>query len=454
MNRAGVLVSVLASIAACGNTGSGDTPSQGGSSGGGTAGTLTTGGTAGASGFGGATPTGGAAPTGGSAGSPSTGGVSGSGGSPSTSGSSAGGTAGASAGNGGQLSGAGGGEPGGAGAGVGGATAGMSGGPSGGTSGAGGSSAGRGGLGGRGGSGASGAAGTGGGSSPSCAGKAWTTADPTVAGPFQVTAEKNVGPLAGYLPDPIYGDVQQRFNVYRPTNLATSGYCHPILVWANGHGDNPEQHPPECIIDSGANRWCGTYPVLINQLASHGFVVVASLSTTTSRGEPLPTIVGLNWLLEQAETPASPYYHHLDTARIGALGHSEGGLSTTKAAADPRISTIATVSGAGSGGPTGLRGPALFICGGQDTVVTCASVGTSYRTVTNQPAMLMNNESADHGSWLYQNGAKGPDIFALTAWFRVQLMNDTANRDYFYGANCKLCTDSRLTVERNTLLSQ
>jgi hypothetical protein len=312
----------------------------------------------------------------------------------------------------------------------------MSGGPSGGSSGAG------------------GADGAGGGSSPSCTGKAWSTADPTVAGPFQVTADKNVGPLAGYLPDPIYGDVQQRFNVYRPTNLANSGYCHPILVWANGHGDNPEQHPPECIVDSAANRWCGTYPVLINQLASHGFVVVSSLSTTTSRGDPLPTIVGLNWLLEQSENPTSPYYHHLDTVRIGALGHSEGGLSTTKAAADPRIMTIATVSGAGSGGPTGLRGPALFICGGQDTVVSCDSVATSYRTVTNQPAMLMNNESADHGSWLYQNGAKGPDIFALTAWFRVQLMNDTANRDYFYGASCRLCTDNRLTVERNSLLSQ
>lgn len=296
-----------------------------------------------------------------------------------------------------------------------------------------------------------GGSGTDGGPPNNCVGQAWPTADPKTAGPFQVTADKDVGPLAGYLPDPIYGDVQQRFNVYRPSNLDSSGYCHPILVWANGHGDNPEQHPPECVVDSATNRWCGTYPVLIEQLASHGFVVIASLSTTTSRGDPLPTIIGLDWLLDQAEDPTSPYYHHLDTSRIGALGHSEGGLSTTKAAADPRISVIGTVSGAAA--PTGLSGPALFICGGQDTVVSCDNVAGSYESVTDQEAMLMNNLSADHGSWLYQNGAQGPDIFALTAWFRVHLMDDTANRQFFYGDGCTLCTDNRVTVTRNSLMT-
>jgi len=57
--------------------------------------------------------------------------------------------------------------------------------------------------------------------------------------------------------------------------------------------DDVQQNPPECIVEPTTNTWCGTYPGLINQLASHGFVVIASLSTTTSRGEPLPTIVGL-----------------------------------------------------------------------------------------------------------------------------------------------------------------
>jgi len=297
-----------------------------------------------------------------------------------------------------------------------------------------------------------GATGVDAGSVSSCVGKAWPTADPTVAGPFTVAADKNVGPLAGYTPDPIYGDTQQRFNVYRPSNLATSGYCHPILVWANGHGDNPEQNPPLCVVNSSTNQWCGTYPVIINQLASQGFVVIASLSTTTSRGNPLPTIVGLNWLLAQAEDSTSPYYHHLDTDHIGALGHSEGGMSTCMAAADPRIIAMGTISGTST--ITSLHGPALFICGGKDTTVPCDGVMATYNTVTDQPAMFMDNLSADHGGWEYQNGAKGPDIFAMTAWFRVHLMDDTANRKYFFGTGCTLCTDSRVTVTQNSLMTQ
>jgi hypothetical protein len=299
-----------------------------------------------------------------------------------------------------------------------------------------------------GGAGGGGGVGAGGAPGSSCVGAAWPTADPTIAGPFEVVADKNVGPAAGTVPDPVYGDMQQHFNVYRPKDLAQGGYCHPILVWANGHTDNPEPNPPSCV----SSKYCGSYLMLMNQLASHGFVVIASLSTITSQGNPLPTIVGLDWLLKQAEDSTSPYYHHLDTAHIGALGHSEGGLSTSKAASDPRIVASATVSGSAIN--AGIHGPSLWFCGEKDTVVSCDSVMKTYAAITTQPAMFVNNLSADHGGWLYQNGAKGPDIFGLTAWFRVQLMNDTANRKLFYGANCGLCTDNRVEVMRNSFLMQ
>jgi hypothetical protein len=85
--------------------------------------------------------------------------------------------------------------------------------------------------------------------------------------------------------------------------------------------------------------------------------------------------------------------------------------------------------------------------------VSCDSVTKTYASITTQPAMLINNLAADHGGWLYQNGIKGPDIFGLTAWFRVHLMGDTANRKLFYGANCTFCTDSRVQVMRNSLFS-
>jgi hypothetical protein len=280
-------------------------------------------------------------------------------------------------------------------------------------------------------------------------GKAWPTANPTAAGPFQVAADKMVGPLAGYTPDPIYGDQQQRFNVYRPKDLATSGYCHPILVWANGHTDNPEQNPPLCVTDSGANKWCGQYLPMMNHLASHGFVVIASLSTTTSKGDPLPTIAGLDWILQQSEISTSPYYHRLDTANIGQLGHSEGAMSTCMVASEPRYKALAAICGTRT--LSGVHTPMLFFCGGKDTVVSCDGVRDVFRTVTNQPAFFIDELNSDHGSWVYQ-GAKGVSLSMAAAWFRAHLMGDTASRKYFYGPSCTFCTDNRVKVEQNSLM--
>jgi len=443
MARPVLLLGLLISAVACESSSNGDGTStsggappgtggaaaSGGSSGGvaakgGTAGSATNGGTtsgaaSGGAGLGGASTTGGAAPTGGT----SAGGMSG------------GGNAGAGAVSGGPNAGTGGGNAGGAGAGgqngVGGAGAS-------GQSGVAGQSGGQGG----------GAAG-GGGATSSCVGKAWPTGDPTKAGPFQVMADKNVGPLAGVVPDPIYGDKQQRFNVYHPTNLAGTGYCHPILIWANGYKDNPEQNPPDCVVDSGANRWCGQYSPMLNHLASHGFVVVASLSTATAEGDPLPTIAGLDWILEQAEDSTSPYYHHLDTANIGQLGHSYGAMSTCMSASEPRYKALAAICGTRP--LTGVHTPMLFFCGGKDTTVDCSGVLDTFHTVTDQPAFFLEEKNSDHGSWVYQ-GAGGVSLSAAAAWFRVHLMNDTANRKYFYGSGCSFCTDSRATVEQNSLM--
>lgn len=143
-------------------------------------------------------------------------------------------------------------------------------------------------------------------------------------------------------------------------------------------------------------------------------------------------------------------FHHLDAARIGALGHSEGGASTSIAAADTRLRAIATISGARA--LNGLHGPALFICGQQDTVVPCDGIANTFRTVTDQPAVFLNNLAADHGSWLGQNASQGPTFFALTAWFRLHLMDDQVNGRFFFGPECALCTDDRVTIERTALI--
>jgi len=282
----------------------------------------------------------------------------------------------------------------------------------------------------------------------SCTGNPWPTGgNPMVAGPFQVTVEKNVGPLAGAIPDPVYGNTQQRFNVYRPADLTQGGYCHPIILWGNGHTDNPEPNPPACL----AANFCGDYRVIINQLASQGFVVVASLSTIVSQPDPatglLPQLVGMNWIMQQNDDPTSPYYHHLDTAHIGAAGHSEGGFATSTIGSDPHIQAIATMAGATA--MPRLHEPALFLCGGQDTVVPCSNIQTAFNAVTSTPVMLEESPTASHGSWI--GSIRDPYQVAVTAWMRVHLMGDTALRGMFYGATCQLCQSTLVSVQRKNM---
>jgi len=239
-------------------------------------------------------------------------------------------------------------------------------------------------------------------------------------GPFAVTTETNIGPAAG-IPDPKYNNTVPHFNLYRPTDLS-QGYCHPIVTWGNGTGDQPK-----------------TYEVLIKQLASHGFVVVASLSSQTAQGTPLPQIAGVDWMIQQNSDPTSALYHHLDTAHIGATGHSQGGAATTMAGADPRITAIAPI--AGSRANITLHGPAALLCGGMDTTVPCSSVKSAFDSINDVPVMLGDDLGDTHGSWI--GSIKNPYMVAVTGWMRVHLMGDTSNRNLFYGASCKLCTDTQ-----------
>jgi hypothetical protein len=271
--------------------------------------------------------------------------------------------------------------------------------------------------------------------------KSWGTVDPSVAGPFEVVVEKNVGPAAG-VADAKWNNEIPHFNVYRPKDMS-QGYCHPVITWGNGTGDQPEPNPPLCL----SENYCGSYKVLINQLASHGFVVVASLSSQTAQGTPLPQVVGVDWMIQENENPASALYHHLDTTHIGATGHSQGGAATTMAGADPRIVAIAPLCG--SRANITLHGPAILICGGADTTVPCSSVQTAFDSITTVPVMQAELAGMTHGSWI--GSIKDPAMVGVTGWMRAHLMNDATARAMFYGPSCKVCSDSKWKIQRKMM---
>jgi hypothetical protein len=99
-----------------------------------------------------------------------------------------------------------------------------------------------------------------------------------------------------------------------------------------------------------------------------------------------------------------------------------------------------------------LHGPAMFFCGGQDTLVGCSGAQNALTAVTTLPAMFAEYVSADHGSWMSFMGSKpSPVETAITAWMRVHLMGDDSLRSWFYGASCKLCTDSAWIITQKNM---
>ena len=263
-----------------------------------------------------------------------------------------------------------------------------------------------------------------------CAMGTWPAADPSANGPFKTTIENPVGPLAGAIPD---GGTQPQFTMFRPTDMAQGGLCHPVITWGNGTGSTPTM-----------------YKSLLNNLASHGFVVIGSNSTNVAQGNPAPMIVGVTWVLQQNDDPTSVLYHRIDTTHIGATGHSQGAMATNQAAADSHITTEVPICGASA--QKNLHGPAMFFCGGQDTIVGCSGAQSALAAVTTLPAMYAEYVSADHGSWMSFGGTK-PSVVetAITAWMRVHLMGDDSLRSWFYGADCKLCSDSAWQIDRKNM---
>ena len=83
---------------------------------------------------------------------------------------------------------------------------------------------------------------------------------------------------------------------------------HGVVLWGPGGGSNPND-----------------YEGIIRRLASHGFVVVATSESpsSTERGKP-----ALDWLAKKNNTQGDALYQKLDMTKVGASGHSMGGLQS------------------------------------------------------------------------------------------------------------------------------
>ncbi len=95
------------------------------------------------------------------------------------------------------------------------------------------------------------------------------------------------------------------YEVFYPSAIASTPGRAPLLTWGNGTDATPDQ-----------------YSVLLDHLASWGFVVVASTSLSTGTG--MEMLAGEDYLVASDADPASPFHGRLDVAHVGAIGHSQG----------------------------------------------------------------------------------------------------------------------------------
>jgi hypothetical protein len=212
------------------------------------------------------------------------------------------------------------------------------------------------------------------------------------------------------------------YQLYHPASLGAGGVEHPIVTWGNGSLATPAD-----------------YPGLLNHLASWGFAVVASTSSTTGKGTEM--LAGAQHLVAADADPASPFFGKLDTAHVAAVGHSQGagGAVNATTRSGGLITTTVTYAlpaelwvGAGDEfDVSALTGSSLFLGGRWDILIAGPSVLTGYFRAAGGPSAVAVLRDGDHNT-IQRTG--GGTLGYLTAWLKYQLEGDAYARGAFAGS--------------------
>jgi hypothetical protein len=207
------------------------------------------------------------------------------------------------------------------------------------------------------------------------------------------------------------------YSLYRPATLE-EGKKYPLITWGNGTCAKPEG-----------------YATLLRHVASHGFFVIAANSRQVGQNSPMTK--ALDWAAAANVDPSSPYFGKIDLDKIGAMGHSQGGIATIAAARDSRVKTVIIWNGG-----TSASKPFLAVSGDRDIAGSLSSYKSATRSA---PAgaylwykMIPGDGAADGHLTLMVEPERV--VGAAAAWFRYMLQADATSQPWFVGMTCKLCT--------------
>ena len=257
--------------------------------------------------------------------------------------------------------------------------------------------------------------------------------------------------------------------VYRPADLSRLGdHKLPILAWGNGG----------CSSDGAGQRQH------LEEIASHGYLAIANGDIKSGPGvasqpDPGPRpkpgepfkippaetsasqlIEAIDWAIAENARPDSPLYGKLDTSAIAVSGWSCGGVQALRiATSDPRVKAV-VIHDSGlfpATSPMGemnlpksaldnLHTPIIYVLGGPSDIAYANGMD-DYAHITKVPAMTVNIGDVGHGGTFYElNGGKAAQI--AVAWLDWRLKGDTDASKLFVGADCSLCRDPDVKLQK------
>jgi len=226
--------------------------------------------------------------------------------------------------------------------------------------------------------------------------------DYTAMGPFNPTMEiDNTGPDGMY-------------TMYRPTNLDQNGFKFIPTTWGNGITTTPQ-----------------TYPILLNTIASHGFVIIASNSTSVTTDL---MIAGLDWLIMQNDS--GDLAGKLDVDRAACIGYSLGGQASVGCGATHPKAVVTVAMHPAGGFPAGMKGPLLLFSGLMDDV--CVRDSFVQPIYDQSPVPTFFGTLTD-GTHFEPPLTGGRELAPMVAWLRLWVFGDQGAKPFFYGADCTLC---------------
>lgn len=212
--------------------------------------------------------------------------------------------------------------------------------------------------------------------------------------------------------------------VFYPASADASADIFPVVVFANGTGFDYK-----------------IYEKLLIAIAQSGFIVVANSETMAADGTAQRA--SLDFIITENNNTASVLYKNINTQKIAAAGHSQGGRSAVNAAvSDSRFACVISLAGSNyTEEAEKLSTPALFMAGTMDMIVNANQWVKPAYDVCKGPAVYVSLVNGIHTSC-----CTNPETYIpyITKWLNIWLNGDSAAKVDFR-AGGQLSQDSAWT---------